>query len=53
MAKVKMKKDGYKQMKPSEVVKPGKGEMGKPLRKNYMKEQVKMAEGSTLYKKKK
>ena len=41
MAKVKLKKatqkampkDGYRQMKPSEVTKPGRGEMGYPENK--------------------
>ena len=34
------------------IVKPGYGEMGKPLRKGYMKEQVEMASASALGKKK-
>jgi hypothetical protein len=37
-------KDGYKQMKPNDVVKPGYGEMGRKLRPNYEKTEIKMAE---------
>jgi len=40
-------------VKPSDIVKPGYGENGRKLRKNYMKEQREMASVSTLYKKKK
>lgn len=50
MAKVKVK---MKPKKEEPIVKPGYGEMGRPLRKNYMQEQRKMAEVSTTYKKKK
>lgn len=46
MAKVKVKKQESFYVK-------GKGEMGKPLRKNYEKEQVKMANEGGLYGKKK
>jgi hypothetical protein len=36
-------KDGYKQMKPNDIVKPGYGEMGRKLRPNYEKSEIKMA----------
>lgn len=58
MAKVKLKKQEPAKktinvpVKSSDIVKPGYGEMGKPLRKNYTKEQIKMAEAGGMYSKK-
>ena len=47
------KKTINERMKSSDIVKPGYGENGRKLRKNYWKEQQEMASVSTLYKKKK
>ena len=56
--KVKVKKQEPKKtinvaVKSSDIVKPGYGETGKRLGKNYEKDQIKMASVSTTYKKKK